>query len=571
MKKTIALILTLCFSIYISGQDVAIFNGEGGDDKWDNPKNWSTQQVPDENTTAIIPEAYTVKGPRSGNNGVAAIENSGTIELRSGVVIYTDRLDNIGTIKAHNNTIMSSDLSPRKLIVNNTGEIIGSGSYSETGSITFSGINTFSNAGKIEIYSFYLNGKGAFMNTPDGEIFTTACINFTIPSFTNHGIINAHHDCRFETEAFENNGLLSSNLSDIHIIVTEGYFREGHQSRIRLSEDKNIFINGKRGDITGKISCIEYKFRKITQIMTNDSEIEIAIDTCWIVGDSAEIKGETIHFLFDYLCFIQIDSIKDIYANSNIKFYGAAGSTLNLWNNDAEDFIYSENGSIEIHTDSIILPKGYDINYFCYPDPVVGPSDTTYLNSYIGSNYVMDSAGSSGDIKLNCRNNSTGHRSFDYTISSQLGWITTTTGNTQNLVPFQFDSLMIDYNIPFSGDTLTDTMMVVFSIPGEYADTSYSYIRSFPGITTNVIEPIAFNKELTLEVTPNPSSGPVSIKTSENSIMYITDLKGRIIDDFPLMKDIEHVWNSETRLAPGIYLINAFAGKNQKTIKLIFR
>jgi hypothetical protein len=82
----------------------------------------------------------------------------------------------------------------------------------------------------------------------------------------------------------------------------------------------------------------------------------------------------------------------------------------------------------------------------------------------------------------------TGNKVFDYMISSSPGWIETVSGTTQQLSPFQFDSLLINYDIPVFGDTLTDTIMIITSVPGVYADTSYSYLRSSPSMFVEINE-----------------------------------------------------------------------------------
>ncbi len=568
MKKTITLIIAVYLTIMLSGQDVAIFTGDGGDNSWDNPNNWNTQEVPGPSTTAIVPEQYTITGPGSGNNVVGIIENSGTITLTENITIQTNRIDNAGTINVNNSTITSQSEGTH-LTVNNSGEF--DNVTHAISDLNFERVISFTNSGSLSGENVIVDGSGHFINTASGEVSTGNNLILSVSSVRNNGRLSA--DGFGEGYVFigshymENNGTISTIIGDIRILAIDNYLREGKKSVIHSCEG-NVFKQGYKADITGKSSASGSHNKQSQSINGYKGEIELAFDTCWIVGDSVEIEGETIRFIFDYLHIFAIDSIKDIYANSNIEFYGTAGSTLDLRYNHAEDCIYSETGNITIRTDNIISPD-YDINYFCYPDPLVLPSDTTYIESFIGMNFEMDSAGSSGAFRIYCRNNSTGHRAFEYSISSNLGWASTVTGTMPVLAPLQFDSLMIDYHIPYSGDTLTDTVIVIFTIPGEYADTSYSYVRSYPGITTGLNQPVTLENNLQVEISPNPCSGPLMIRTSENASIQIFDFNGRKIDEFPVSKNYPNTWSS-FGLEPGIYFIKAKSGKNISTEKVIF-
>jgi hypothetical protein len=133
-------------------------------------------------------------------------------------------------------------------------------------------------------------------------------------------------------------------------------------------------------------------------------DVSIVAESAWIVGDTSEsISAKTLRIVFSYLCISGIDSIMGIYAGKKIEFFGVAGSILNLQLNNVKDMMFVNAGTIEIQSDSIIDPPS-GINFICHPDPVVGPSDTTFTQIYIESRHVFDHAGTDSTFKITVQN-----------------------------------------------------------------------------------------------------------------------------------------------------------------------
>ncbi len=562
--------------------ETATFNNAGGDGKWDNPQNWDTGRVPNINDDAVIPEGHDVEGPSGKLTHVGSLTNAGTITLGTTDIhtstIFTSQvtntgtmnlnmnanfeltgLNNSGTMNVSSNTFSGSSGEPCSII--NSGTIVGN-----EGEFNISNADIVSNIGSIDVTSVSAKDVDTFLNQPDGEITTLLEINVNANTFGNSGSMNSGSSISIISGFAYNNGVIHGT-NEVAIFTLNDYLRKGGLSKI-TSQNGRVSLIGKKGDMTGYTAAGSSN-KKQSILSENAGLLEIAVDTNWVVSDSTKMEGNIIRFIFDYLEFIVIDSLKSIYADSKIEFYGTSGSTLNFQSNYSPDIFWVEDGSIEIHSDNIIPPT-QGLDFLFHPDPVTGPSDTTFTSTFIEGKRVSDSTGSSGVFKVLTKNNSTGHRTFNYEISSVLGWATTTTGTTQLQAPFHLDSLMIDYSIPWNGDTLVDTVMVILSIPGEYADTAYSYIRSYPGFTVGIEEPHMVADGLQLNVSPNPFSGKTSIKSNKDAQITITDINGRMIDKFSIMADCEQYWVPPTGVRSGLYLISVTDKVSVITQKVLY-
>ncbi len=556
MKKlTLLLIMVLCSMSIIS--QTTTFTGAVNSD-WHTSGNW-TNGVPTTSTAAVIPEGTFVIA--SGSINVSGISNSGTMKVGVGYSISTGDLNNSGTLNLGNTKIKG--IGDNKVNVTNTGSIIGVHGGKNGDNVQFDNVGTFANSGLIDVNQFYIDDVSNFYNHEGGDINTIYFDVNDCSNFANNATVVSRQSCSVDTDYMYNNGLMRSRLDLVSLVIRKDYCRKGPKSQFK-SFNGSISIDSKKGDFTGEI-----KAGTESKSNAESGAVNIAIDTCWIVGDSAKIEAETIRFIFDYLDFISIDSIKDIYANSKIEFYGTASSILAIegWA-VAEDFIYVENGDIEIYTDSIQI-FDHDINYYCYPDPIVGPSDTTFIQTFVESATIFDSVTNSGSYYLQIRSNSTGSRSFDYDISSTRGWVNPNSGSTQILEPFQFDSLFFDYTIPVTGDTLTDTIMVIMSVSGEYTDTTYSYLHSDKDMIVNINETVSSNNNIELNIVPNPSSGQFNITVSEDAEIRIFNLNGELINQFNLKKNDVILLNLDYFLSPGLYFIHVNSGESTCSEKLI--
>jgi type IX secretion system substrate protein len=558
MKKLTLSLITFLVFLSVFSQNTTTFTGAVSID-WHDANNW-TNGVPDATKTAIVTAGSTVHADATITAG--GITNSGTMHIYVCHDVNAGSINNSGSIYLGNNKIKG--IGEGKININNSGNIVGDHDGKYGRDINFDNVGTFSNSGVIDVNRFWMDDVDNFVNQESGEISSSIFNICSCSDFGNTGEIVSRGNLSIASNYSNNNGLLRSKFGSVSVFVKKDYCRQGSKSQIKAMEGR-VFIDGKKGDLTGRISSGTTSKSNIGL-----GTVSIVTDTCWVVGDSVKIEGETLRFVFDQLDFLSIDSIKSIYANSKIEFYGTAGSMLSIIGWVEEDFIYVENGNIEIHTDSIRI-FDHDINYYCYPNPLVGPADTTFIQSYIESVNILDSVTKSGSIYIDIRSNCTGRRSFDYDISSKLGWVENASGSTQVLAPFQFDSLLVNYSIPVTGDTLTDTIMVVLSIPGEYSNTVYSYLYSDKDMTVQVDEIIANKHNFQLMVSPNPSEGVVNITASEDAEIYVFDLNGNLINHFNLNQNTHKCLNSNYSMSPGLYFIQGSSGCSIITEKLIIR
>lgn len=563
MKKITLFLIAAMLVIAANAQTTTTFTNASGDNKWNNPDNWDNG-TPGTGTHAVIPADKTVVISQ-GNVWAESIDNAGTIDVNNGTQTYdeykinTNSLTNSGTLQSNTALRINSTGDDEKINISNTGTITGESS------VTINDANNIVNSGDINGNSMSVYADD-FYNQSEGTVGSASTYQISINSanYYNYGTCHADRNISIECHYALNNGIIQSFLGGVDIRARGDYFQLFGNGKVINWGDK-VAIASTKTLVEGEINSNTNKSGKKGMMDQEAGHIEIITDTSWIAGDSVKIKSETIRIVFRELNILFVDSIRSLHANSKIELLGVAGSYLDLSLFNNEDILWVDNGDIFIYSDSIYSEN--DINYYCNVNPVVGPSDTTIIDSYIGSYYITDSAGGTGEINVSLRNNGTGSRTFEYNVSSKLGWVNTTTGNLQTLAPFQFDSLMIDYNIPLWADTLTDTVMITLSIPGEYTDTSYSYIRSYSTLNTGS-DDLRVTDEIQFNLSPNPGSGPIVVFTSEPAQIYVFNSEGRLIDTFYKKKG-EFILDLSRMNLPGIYLLKAVSSRSCATQKLI--
>ena len=555
MKKITLFIIAL-FAIITAQSQTTTFTGAVNND-WNEPGNW-TNGVPSTEQTAIINEGSTVniQGPEGSNLLlVGGIQNSGTINApEDRLLILTSTLNNNGTLNVGNTSI--SGTSGNNLTVLNTGTIQPA---EGSGDLSISNASSISNEGEINTTTFTTNSVTNFTNQAGGSI-NTSLTDISTANFGNYGSLTSGLNIFVNSEYAFNNGLIRAE-NTVQLIVTLDYLHNNSKGRIS-SISGLVALIGIKNTTTGKVFIGNSDKVNTKDRQSDPGKIEMVIDTSWIVGDTASLHAETIRFVFDYLHIFDIDSIKRIYANSKIEFYGTNGSILNLMYNEQEDFIWVENGSIEIHSDSIATLE-HDINYYFSPNPTVGPSDTTFTQIYVQEKHIYSDADSSGSFNLLIQNQSTADKSFDYTVSSKLGWVSTFSGSTQLLSPFQFDSLEINYSIPIYGDTLVDTIMFITSVPGVYTDTTYSYLHSYPSLYVSIQDSeIEFKEEIICY--PVPFSNSLNITSDKDQDLRIFNIKGQLVKIIKLKAEEMKSWKPAISLPEGVYVL--MSGNTSKKV-----
>ena len=85
----------------------------------------------------------------------------------------------------------------------------------------------------------------------------------------------------------------------------------------------------------------------------------------------------------------------------------------------------------------------------------------------------------------------------------------------------------------------------------------------------DIAETVEKNKDLRLlEVYPNPSLGLMTLISSENAVLELYDLKGRIINRFNVVKDMETALDISSQPG-GIYILHAQSGSNHEVYRII--
>ena len=541
------------------------------DNNWHNPANWSTNTVPTTVDNVTIPsgtsicKAYSIGGNKTLAN---SLKNYGNLEFHGGCPVIYD-------FQNHNQVSIHGFLSDRSVI------------FSDLYITSFKNYGTITSGSDCSLYlycsnmSFYnqgtinVGGFGAYVkdfethslshlessSNNESEIINIECSNI----FINNGLIKAKENIfenvpnlNITSKNIINNGFILGcnstnkkggdiNLTATEKIVNTKYVKAGNSTNQLDGAVKPI---AKKIDNTGRFisgsstleETIDIPLYSQTSFKTFNSPYSsviyfgnmfIAADSILIHGDSARVEADTLIIVFNYLKISDLTEYESIFADELIVFRGTQNAVLDVSQNmgPITIFTYSPGSRIDIYCDSII-PPSQGLSFVFSPAPNVYPSDTTYINGYISQEIINDTAGASGTFNLTIQNHSTANKSFNYSISSAKGWVTTMNGTTQMLAPFQFDSLMVNYTIPSTADTLIDTVTQVLYVPGMFRDTVYSYIQSSPGSGVGIKKNQTYVDDFRLyQNYPNPFNPTTSIrfdlKKSSHVKLVVYDVLGR--------------------------------------------
>ena len=516
----ILVVLCIAQPMYAQLTKTATWEGDNSD-LWNDPGNWSTGQVPDENTLAIIPQpSQGSRNPSISNSTVTV----GGIQVQDGArlgingsKVNTGSVANNGVIVATGNvTIQGSGDGDDKMTFASSGNIINANDE-EGNVLTLNNVSTFNNYGSIDVMNFNATNVGAFSNNDDvgdpGMINARYNFNVNCQNFIQNGGDITSVNTNVSADYAYVNGVLGG-ADNLTVTAKKDYVRIGGKGKMATLDGKLVNVFGKMSTVWGQI-LQGPRYEDIT-LHKSESSItsgfEMAVEMGWVVGDTVRVESESIRFVFDQLSFFSLDSIKQIHAASKIEFFGTEGSILDLQYNESDSIFYVDDGTIEIHCDSILY-DGEDINDLFQPNPIIGPPDLSLKQAYISSASAIDTTGNSGEFKIDIRNHSTAAQVFDYSIASAKGWVQSATGSTVELQPFQYDSLMVQYTIPANADTLPDTVSVSLSVPGEYNETVCSYIIPIVTSQTSVKSPDKKPEQFQLAQNyPNPFNPATSIR-----------------------------------------------------------
>ena len=553
MKKLLLLAFLMFFTTLHSYSTDITWTGAVNND-WHNAGNWSTNNIPDIGDNVTIPSStpacrvYGIPDHPVLNSFASSLTNYGNLEFYGGSPRITN-FQNYNNVTLHqNDDVTSVKFSTH---ANSSFTNYGNISGSNAGLIINTSDGNFKNEGTINVLFFEAN-VGNFTTSLLSNLFVgsgspTLVINCS-GDFVNNGFISGNTDSETEinitAKKFTNNSLIRAGSSTVlyggDIVITADTVINSERAVIRSGSGGTSSLNGKikinakvkinKGYIGAGSSSKTNKSKSTReQVIFND--VFIAADSLLIQGDSVQIEADTLTFVFDYMKIQDVSRYAGIWGDVIINFYATANGTFDVSQGNGSDIISIGVGSINIYCNNIIAPP-QGINYVCVPNPNIYPSDTTYTNGYISQEFVHDTAGASGTFKLLIQNHSTANKSFQYSISSAKGWVTTTNGTTQTLAPFQFDSLIVNYTIPSTADTLTDTVTQVLYVPGVFSDTVYSYIQSSPGPGVGIKKNHTYIDDYRLyQNYPNPFNPTTSIrfdlrKTSHVKLI-VYDIIGR--------------------------------------------
>ena len=553
MKKLLLLSIFIFFTTLHAYSVDITWTGAVNND-WHNSGNWSTYVIPVYGDNVTIPSGtptcrvYGIPGHNVLNSYASSLKNYGNLEFYGGSPGIAN-FQNYNNVTLHKN----DDVTTVKFstYANSSFTNYGTISGSEAGLIVNTHDGNFSNEGTINVLFFEAN-VGNFETSLLSSLFVgsgslTLVINCS-GDFVNNGLISCNTgsetEIKITAKKFTNNSFIRAGSSAVlyggDVVITADTVINSEGAVIRSGSGGTTSLNGKikinakvkinKGDIAAGSSSKTNKSKSTRkQVIFND--VFIAAENILVQGDSVNIEADTLTFVFDYMKIQDVTSYACIWGDVIINFYATENGTLDVSQGNGSDIISIGVGSINIYCNNIIAPP-QGINYVCVPNPNVYPSDTTYTNGYISQEYVLDTAGASGIFKLILQNHSTANKSFNYSISSAKGWITTMSGATQTLAPFQFDSLLVNYTIPSTADTLIDTVTQVLYVPGVFRDTVYSYIQSSPGPSVGIKKNHTYVDDFRLyQNYPNPFNPTTNIrfdlKKTSHVKLIVYDIIGR--------------------------------------------
>ncbi len=515
MKNNILFTIVLILLSFVSNADDITWTGAAGDNIWENPENWNTNSVPTGNDHVTIPEGTPDCKVMGDLMVVNTIKNYGNLEITGGSPHLNSFQNYHNLVLTRFSSYSSVSFTRSEMTFENTGRITTNG-YCEfivegTGA-------SFSNYGEINVSHFNADVEN-FENGGTGELYSSIGhlsdyfeINCT-ENFSNNGRIEGRTSThqygtsvKINAKVIENNGKILGGNNNMGYTGKRAGDIELNANRIENSKYGEIRSgSGQNGDYHGKIRINTHRNNNKGTIAAGRSsdkssadnttdeiyfnDVSIAADSIIIKGDSAMIEGDSINFIFNYMKVSDIENLASIYADRMIFFRGTQNAIFDFSQNVGMDIIFNNihDSSIYIYCDNLVTPPE-GLNWPFSPYPIVFGSDLSYINAYMSSDVVSDSAGSNGNFRIILQNQSTASRSFDYSVTSSKGWIIPSSGSTLLLEPFDFDTLIIEYNIPLNADTMIDTITQLLEVPDVFSTTSFSYIQSSIGTIVGMYE-----------------------------------------------------------------------------------
>ncbi|HOT98774.1 MAG TPA: T9SS type A sorting domain-containing protein [bacterium] len=523
MKKLIFNFIFL-FGSCLMAQDFSVFTNLGGDKKWDNPANWSTNRVPGANDEVYIPGDKGVLLDKYCKAKKITIEGSVATGWVFGSEIFTDQL----IIKKTGDILMRGDLKilpvTNQLNVENEGKIwtdmysqpkrlsVGEQLYSKNVTMNIPG-------GKIQNAQFQFSGSvlemsGAFIAGHSHNInadFVTMSKESVLSSTEGKTVEESSPQIVCHKRMLLDKGSRiicdqdpkSVTGGNINIFadtfINYGALRPGKgfktNGKVNLCA-RNLFnqgaMGGGSGTSMGKRSAIQQN--EFSNITLSADSVVIAQQDSMIIADTLKIFGKNIK--------VAIQNQAGIALLNGIEFYTTADGTVDFTQTTIMNAI-AGGYSKHIFSNHVIPSEKWKLQRIFMSDVTILPADTTQSNASATLTNGFGFANAIGTLRLFLQNLSMAAQSIKYEIDSELGWVGAITGNTAELAPFSADSVQIPFHIP--PETIRgieDIVRVRISINGVEIDTTYATITclsrsTHPGELNSIsVSPAAANLTL---------------------------------------------------------------------------
>ncbi|MBN2570050.1 MAG: hypothetical protein JXB42_11525, partial [Deltaproteobacteria bacterium] len=403
--------------------------------------------------------------------------NWGEIDAPGGAWLSADDIDNIIGSRLRGKSVF---LHARKDILRNAGLIQTSG-----------GTSPFGMGNNIEIVAFNKFGTGQFINSG------TVQGGNGDPGHAGDNII-------VKVDNLENSGDIRPGQNGSGIGVYGG--NTTINARVVLLFDGGAVLAYDDEDGTTNVILVTdiihmWSTYRTKSLLSTDAMLRA--NSINLVGREIILEdlADSTIIATDYIELISINSPSNVIDFSEIS--------------NERIIVANPTGEILIRGDSLIAPPiGY--NAMCEPDPTVMGGSISVDDVTIIGETVMSFTGHSDSLEVLIRNEYTVSRTFNYSITSLLGWFAPVTGTTPTLAPWETHSFYVHFTIP-SGFVVTVTDSVTSAVMGTLYPIKrwVSPIIAFPFDTLtylNVAETGAEKPEaMTISAHPNPFNSSVSI------------------------------------------------------------
>jgi len=570
--KIYFLLVTIALSAIVANAGTKTWCGPLGG-SWHEPLNWLGGEVPTENDTVFILEGDSIDVGGLGFE-CADLANQGII-FNAGNINVGVRFVNQGVIRGAKN-------------INVEGQFFNDGLLD--GCMNLYVKNNAENNGTIKnedpdssAWHMNLNAKGEFHN--HGEMSAKGTVNIIVDFLLNHstGLIEGENIKLMSSGGgVENEGeirtLLFASLSpDGHSIIIWCWGGDRDTQVVVLAninlikaadnhsdEDggDNVYIFADKIDNTGIIQTgangtAPDLYGGFGFLKAKEFSAYIGSQLTTGAGGSLLIMGKKVNFfprmlkspledepiVNTELLMLAGAELRFSYLHENsivgengieIENINSPGHYANFFSLEEPAVFNCLYGDIYIKSDNII-PPSIGMNAICDPDPIISETLPTYTYMSIFAPTAMSKRGVVDSVFYVLRNEQNYARTYDYTITSMLGWFAPITGTTDMIEPWEKGSIKVLYTTPPAiTDAVVDSVTIEVAI-SSWMEYEYTTIVAMPFDTftpLSVDEPKQnIPEQLEISTNPNPFNSSCEITAPANSEIEIFDINGRCIAD----------------------------------------